>query len=110
MSNAVPDGWQIKKLGSLVDPRSSNVDKKTDPGEIPVRLCNYTDVYYKNRITSDIDFMEASAKQREIDRFSLEKGDVIITKDSETPGDIAVPAYVCEDLTRISHEGIKESG
>jgi type I restriction enzyme S subunit len=101
MSNAVPDGWQIKKLGSLVDPRSSNVDKKTDPGEIPVRLCNYTDVYYKNRITSDIDFMKASAKQREIDRFSLEKGDVIITKDSETPSDIAVPAYVCEDLNNV---------
>jgi Restriction endonuclease S subunits len=101
MSNTVPDGWQIKKLGSLVDPRSSNVDKKTDPGEIPVRLCNYTDVYYKNRITSDIDFMEASAKQREIDRFSLEKGDVIITKDSETPGDIAVPAYVSEDLNNV---------
>lgn len=101
MSNTVPEGWQIKKLGNLVDPRSSNVDKKTCAGEIPVRLCNYTDVYYRNRITSDIEFMEASAKQREIDRFSLEKGDVIITKDSETPGDIAVPAYVSEDLNGV---------
>jgi type I restriction enzyme S subunit len=101
MSNAVPEGWSIKRLGNLVDPRSSNVDKKTEAGEIPVRLCNYTDVYYRNRITSDIDFMEASAKQREIDRFSLEKGDVIITKDSETPGDIAVPAYVSEDLSGV---------
>lgn len=101
MNNTVPEGWQVKKLGSLVDPRSSNVDKKTSPDEIPVQLCNYTDVYYRNRITSDIDFMEASAKQREIDRFSLEKGDVIITKDSETPDDIAVPAYVSEDLNGV---------
>ncbi|EDZ66428.1 Type I restriction modification DNA specificity domain protein [Nitrosococcus oceani AFC27] len=45
--------------------------------------------------------MAASAKQREIDRFSLEKGDVIITKDSETPDDIAVPSYVSDDLSGV---------
>ncbi|ABA59350.1 Restriction modification system DNA specificity domain [Nitrosococcus oceani ATCC 19707] len=101
MSDTVPEGWEVKPLGKLVDVRSSNIDKKTETSEIPVRLCNYTDVYYNNRITSAIDFMAASAKQREIDRFSLEKGDVIITKDSETPDDIAVPSYVSDDLSGV---------
>ena len=101
MSNAVPHGWSVQLLGKLADVRSSNVDKKSDASELPVRLCNYTDVYYRNRITSDIDFMHATAKQGEIDRFALEKGDVIITKDSETPDDIAVPALVSESLPGV---------
>ncbi|NCO74670.1 MAG: hypothetical protein GW795_15250 [Cyanobacteria bacterium] len=33
--------------------------------------------------------------------FTLEKGDVLITKDSETPDDIAVPAYVSQSLTNV---------
>lgn len=38
--------------------------------------------------------MEATATTAQIERFSLQPGDVIITKDSETPEDIAVPALV----------------
>jgi type I restriction enzyme S subunit len=45
--------------------------------------------------------MRATATDREIERFKLLVGDVIITKDSETPGDIAVPAYVSEDLEGV---------
>lgn len=101
MSDGIPHGWSIQPLGKLTDVRSSNVDKKSVPSEQPVRLCNYMDVYYQNRITSDIDFMPATAKQSEIDRFSLEKGDVVITKDSETPDDIAVPAFVSESLPGV---------
>lgn len=101
MSNAVPIGWKLFPLKSLADIRSSNVDKKSGESEITVQLCNYTDVYYSNRITRARSFMVATAKQREIDRFILEKGDVIITKDSETPDDIAVPAYVSEDLDNV---------
>lgn len=98
MSEFVPEGWSNFLLGELVDARSSNVDKKTHDGELPVQLCNYTDVYYNNRITNKITFMNATAKEREIDRFTLAVDDVIITKDSETPDDIAVPAYVGEEL------------
>ncbi|MBR7890149.1 restriction endonuclease subunit S [Marinomonas sp. A79] len=76
----------------------SPVDKKTVEGEIPVELCNYTDVYYNTRITNSIDFMKATAKKSEIDKYTLQVNDVIITKDSETPGDIAIPALVSENL------------
>jgi type I restriction enzyme S subunit len=50
MSEA-PIGWKYSQLSELAEARSSNVDKKTVEGEVPVKLCNYTDVYYNNKIT-----------------------------------------------------------
>jgi type I restriction enzyme S subunit len=77
------------------------VDKKTREDENPVLLCNYTDVYYNEYITESIDFMQASANDSQIRKFKLEAGDTIITKDSETPKDIAVPAYVPFNLSNV---------
>ncbi len=79
----------------------SNVDKKTASDERSIHLCNYTDVYYNERITANLPFMEATASADQIDRFSLRAGDVLLTKDSETPDDIAVPAYVVADLPGV---------
>jgi type I restriction enzyme S subunit len=72
----------------------SNVDKKSVDGDLPVRLCNYVDVYRNDRITHDIDFMTATASREQVREFRLARGDVLITKDSETPDDIAAPALV----------------
>lgn len=90
--------WNDQYLTDVANVIVSPVDKKTIEGEIPVLLCNYTDVYYNNYITSGMAFMKATAKQSEIDKYTLKVGDVIITKDSETPGDIAIPSLVSEDL------------
>ena len=90
--------WSDNHLHEVAKIIVSPVNKKTVEGEIPVELCNYTDVYYNIRITNSLEFMKATAKQSEIDRYTLQVGDVIITKDSETPGDIAIPALVSEDL------------
>ncbi|MCL5447497.1 MAG: restriction endonuclease subunit S, partial [Actinobacteria bacterium] len=49
----------------------------------------------------DLPFMEATASADQIDRFGLRGGDVLLTKDSETPDDIAVPAYVYADLPGV---------
>jgi len=72
----------------------SNVDKKSKDDEIPVRLVNYTDVYYGDRLTPNLELMRATATPAQVDSFSLENGDVIITKDSETVNDIGVAAFV----------------
>lgn len=96
-----PLQWSEATLEDCSEVLLSNVDKKFDETEIPIKLCNYMDVYRNNYITNDLDFMEASAKQREIDRFSLFEGDVIITKDSESPDDIAIPALVQENLDGV---------
>ena len=93
--------WEDKHLNEVAQVIVSPVDKKTIEGEFPVQLCNYTDVYYNIRITKKINFMKATAKQSEIDKYTLYVGDVIITKDSETPGDIAIPALVSEDLNGV---------
>ena len=37
---------KIKKLSEIAKIDISGVDKKTNPGEKPVKLCNFTDVYY----------------------------------------------------------------
>ena len=83
----------LKRLSAI---RSSNVDKVVEDNEIPIRLCNYVDVYYNDQIHPALEFAAGSAKRSEIDRFGLRPGDVLITKDSETPDDIAVPALVVQ--------------
>lgn len=88
------DEWQEVPLASVADIRFSSVNKVSRPDEQPVRLCNYTDVYNNDYITADMDFMRATATRSEIERFVLQVGDVIITKDSETPDDIGIPAVV----------------
>jgi type I restriction enzyme S subunit len=93
--------WRTEPLERIAEIRSSNVDKKTNPGEETVRLCNYMDVYSREYITEDIDFMEATATPAEIQRFGIERGDVLITKDSETPDDIGIPAVVVDDVPNL---------
>jgi type I restriction enzyme S subunit len=94
-------GWERKQLSEVADIRSSNVDKKSQSGETRVQLCNYLDVYNNTYITSALEFMEATASNAEIARFAVERGDVIITKDSETPDDIGVPAVAVEDIPNL---------
>ena len=90
--------WPAHKLRDVADIRVSNVDKKLYATESPVRLCNYMDVYANDYITHDLNFMRGSASTAEIQRFALRRGDVVITKDSETPDDIGVPAVVLEEI------------
>lgn len=97
----LPSGWKLEKLKFFANIRNSNVDKTISEDEEPVRLCNYTDVYYNDRITPDLHFMDGSATEREIERFQLKRDQVIITKDSEGWDDIGIPALVAEDLPEV---------
>lgn len=97
----VPEHWDIKRLRHVAIFSNSNVDKKSYEDQKEVRLCNYTDVYYNEFITSELEFMSATASDSEIEKFQLRKGDVIITKDSEDPCDIGVPALVTESMTGV---------
>ena len=94
----VPTHWEIRRLRTIAEMRVSNVDKHTRESEFPVRLCNYVDVYKNDRITQDIPFMSATASREEIERFRLERDDVLITKDSEAWDDIGVPALVTDTV------------
>ena len=98
---SLPSDWSCTRVDAVADVLFSNVDKHTHDEEDAVRLCNYVDVYKNARITRGLDFMEASAEPREIRKFQLRRGDVLATKDSETPDDIAISALVDDDLPGV---------
>ena len=94
----IPKDWELKRLRHVAIFNNSNVDKKSYDDQADVKLCNYTDVYYNEFITPELEFMNATASESEIDKFRLAEGDVIITKDSEDPNDIGIPALVKQDM------------
>ena len=98
---AIPAHWDVRRLKMFSDVQISNVDNKSVAGQVAVRLCNYTDVYYRDEIGANLELMEATATEDQARRFSLRQGHVLITKDSETPDDIAVPSVVADDLPRV---------
>lgn len=97
----IPEHWETRRLKHLAAVQFSSVDKHTFEGEEPVRLCNYVDVYYNDFIKEGLEFMPATATRSEVARFQLCHGDVLVTKDSEAWDDIAVPAYVAEELDGV---------
>lgn len=90
-----------KELFKLAEIRVSNVDKKIYPDKALVKLCNYMDVYNNDYINSKLSYSIGSADANELLRFGLKKNDVIITKDSETPDDIAISSIVTEDIENL---------
>lgn len=84
------------RLGDLAAIDISNVDKKAKAEEISVTLCNFVDVYHNWIIdgSNARSLMQATARQTQIERFSLRHGQVAITKDSETRDDIGIPTFI----------------
>ncbi len=91
------------KLSEIATVEISGVDKKIKDGEVPVKLCNFVDVYYNWAITSDLEqkLMEATARTNEIERFKLNRGQVALTKDSETRFDIGIATYIADDFDNV---------
>lgn len=90
----VPQDWAGARLLEVANAWTSNADKHTVEGQLPVRLCNYVDVYKNDAIVGSLEFMTASATRDQIQKFRVRLGDTLITKDSETADDIGVPAFV----------------
>ena len=88
------------KLGDVASVIISNVDKKSYENEIKVKLCNFTDVYYNWAITlrDEPKLMIATATNNEICKYKLHKGDVAITKDSETKEDIGQSTLIADEI------------
>ena len=97
----VPSHWSLRRVKHIAKVSPSNVDKKKYDNQDKVRLANYVDVYKNDRITEDMELMVATASENEIAKFSLFAGDLIITKDSESWEDIAVPAFVPKTMEGV---------
>lgn len=99
--NGETTNWSSIALKQVASIFASSVDKKHEDGELPVRLCNYTDVYHNDYIMPQMPFMAATATESEIAKYSVHRGDVLITKDSETANDIAVSACVVDEIPNL---------
>ena len=95
-TDALPTGWRTTRLRYAADCVVSSVDKHIRDNEVPVRLCNYSDVYHQEQIRPSEELTRGTASEEEVERFGLRVGDVLITKDSESWEDIGVPAIVTE--------------
>lgn len=93
-----------QKLGDIATVEISGVDKKTKDGEQEIRLCNFVDVYYNWAITTTQHdgFMFATARPNEISKFQLKKGQVALTKDSETQMTLVFPLILPMILMMLS--------
>jgi type I restriction enzyme S subunit len=94
----IPKHWFVGKLKNYSELRISSIDKHIYEYERKVIVCNYTDVYYNEFITNDLQLRIGSCSEEEYNKFKLDKGDVIITKDSESPKDIGVPSLVSDNF------------
>lgn len=88
------------RLGDIATVELSNVNKKSKDGEKTVKLCNFMDVYNNWAITNKIEpeLMIATASDAQIDKFSIKKGQVALTKDSEKRNDIGISTYIADDI------------
>lgn len=63
------------KLSEVATVESSSIDKKFDQNEIPVKWCNFTDVYC-TKLLLKISFhleVNGSVKETELNKFTLKK-------------------------------------
>ena len=97
----IPREWEVEEIGNCIDTIMSNVDKHIHSDELKVSLCNYMDVYTNRYLKQNISFSIGSVNTSEYLRFSLQPQDVVITKDSETPDDIAVPSILIEKIENL---------
>ena len=68
--------WQKVKLGEIGKISSAGVDKKVNEGEVPVRLLNFVDVFYRDFIYNDELTHWVTAKPIKVEQCSVQKGDI----------------------------------
>ena len=66
---------------------------------VPVRLVNYTDVYYGDRLHPGLDLMRGDGDSDEIAKFRLQRGDVILTKDSRDALTTSGSVPTCDEVS-----------
>lgn len=94
----IPSHWDLKRAKYVSSFSLSSVDRNISDEEIPIRVCHYPDVYNNEFITSEMSFEEGSCSEAQLSSFKILRGDILITKDSETSDDIGIPALVVDDI------------
>lgn len=94
----IPIKWFIEKLKFNATLVISTVDRHEIEDEIPVSVCHYPQAYKNEKINNKTILSTGTCTEKEFENFKLNKGQIIITKDSETSDDIGVPTLIEEDI------------
>ena len=94
----IPGHWKVKRLKHFSSVELSSVDRHIVEDEIPVDVCHYTQVYRNEKINKTTELSKGTCTPQELKKFSLFKGDILLTKDSESPDDIGIPTFIEEML------------
>lgn len=95
------EGWVVKKLGEIADISGAGVDKKITPGELPITLVNYMDVYKRDYIyRTELNHL-VTAPPSKVINCNVNKGDILLTPSSELRTDIGVSAIAMKDLEGV---------
>ncbi len=92
------EGWVTKSLGEIGEIAGAGVDKLINPGEAPVRLVNFMDVFKRDFIYSEELNHWVTASQQKASKCTVKRGDVFFTPSSEMRYDIAISAVAMEDI------------
>ena len=90
----IPKHWEVIRLKNISQVSLSSVDRHEHDDELKVSICHYPDVYKNEYITTQTDLPSGTCSESEFLKFALRDGDVLLTKDSESPDDIGIPTLV----------------
>jgi type I restriction enzyme S subunit len=96
----IPSEWEMLKLRAFGRLQTSSIDKKIVEGEQIINLLNYTDVYksHDKWLDENIEFMQVSAKQDQIQNNNVGDGDVFFTPSSEVLEEIGFSAVASKTI------------
>ena len=89
MSNInLPTGWTTTTLGTFMDFKNGvNADK--DAYDKGIKFVNVMDIFRKNCLSSDDVIGSVEITDKQLDEYSVVRGDILFNRTSETPEEIA---------------------
>jgi type I restriction enzyme S subunit len=94
----IPEHWTFERMKHIGQVTFSSVDRHELVTEKSVKVCHYPVAYKNESVDTNTEFPMGTCSESEYANFQLLKGDIILTKDSETANDIGVPCFVKETI------------
>lgn len=95
---------EIKYVGDLFEIKNGlNKEKEAFGKGTPI--VNFTDVFNKRYLTSDMLKGKVTLSDSEIERYKVQKGDVFFTRTSETKEEVGMSSTVIEDIPECTFSG-----
>ncbi|WP_017091468.1 restriction endonuclease subunit S [Vibrio splendidus] len=100
----VPKGWEVEIFGDVFDLKNG-VNKGKEFFGSGVPIISYRNVYDGNGIYDYMLSNKVEMTEGELERFKVRKGDVFITRTSETPDEIGFTNVYLGDLDNVVFNG-----